>query len=99
MGGPGVPGCMAIGHWGRGPDHRAVSQSPANCSDHDMILSTAELAHIREQFDFARSGRVVTNNAASTQPPRQLLDLYRSLIPQYENVHRGQSSASMRTTG
>lgn len=63
-----------------------------------MSLSAAELAHIREQFDFARSGRVVTNNAASTQPPRQLLDLYRSLIPSYENVHRGQSDASRYTT-
>src|SRR6476620_1046373 len=52
----------------------------------------------REQFDRASSGRIVTNNAASTQPPRQLLDLYRSLIPFYENVHRGQSTASQRTT-
>jgi len=63
-----------------------------------MTLSPAELAHIREQFDFDRGGRVVTNNAASTQPPRQLLDLYRSLTPFYENVHRGQSDASMYTT-
>jgi len=39
----------------------------------------------------------VTNNA-STQPPRQLLDLYRSLVTSYENVHRGQSAASRRTT-
>jgi cysteine desulfurase / selenocysteine lyase len=41
---------------------------------------------------------VVTNNAASTQPPRELLELYRSLTPGYENVHRGQSSASQRMT-
>ena len=63
-------------------------------------LRTAELDvhRIREQFDLSRSGRIVTNNAASTQPPRQLLDLYRSLVPSYENVHRGQSSASKRTT-
>lgn len=67
-------------------------------SQYSMSLSTAELAHIREQFDFDRSGRVVTNNAASTQPPRQLLDLYRSLTPFYENVHRGQSDASAYTT-
>jgi cysteine desulfurase/selenocysteine lyase len=40
----------------------------------------------------------VTNNAASTQPPRELIDLYRSLVPWYENVHRGQSAASRRTT-
>jgi cysteine desulfurase/selenocysteine lyase len=53
---------------------------------------------IREHFDFPATGRVVLNNAASTQPPRELLDLYRSLVPTYENVHRGQSSASRRTT-
>ena len=53
---------------------------------------------IRAHFDLARSGRIVTNNAASTQPPRQLLDLYRSLVPSYDNVHRGQSTASQRTT-
>jgi cysteine desulfurase/selenocysteine lyase len=57
-----------------------------------------DVQRIRQHFDLARSGRVVTNNAASTQPPRQLLDLYRSLTPEYENVHRGQSSASRRTT-
>ena len=57
-----------------------------------------DVHRVREQFDLARSGRIVTNNAASTQPPRQLLDLYRSLIPSYENVHRGQSTASQRTT-
>ena len=44
------------------------------------------------------TGRVVTNNAASTQPPRELLELYRRLVPGYENVHRGQSTASRRTT-
>ena len=57
-----------------------------------------DVHRVREQFDLARSGRIVTNNAAITQPPRQLLDLYRSLIPSYENVHRGQSTASQRTT-
>ena len=53
---------------------------------------------IRAHFDFPRAGRVVTNNAASTQPPRELLALYQSLAPMYENVHRGQSSASQHTT-
>ncbi len=57
-----------------------------------------DVHRIRAHFDLARSGRIVTNNAASTQPPRQLLDLYRSLIPSYENVHRGQSTASQVTT-
>ena len=57
-----------------------------------------DVARIREHFCFPAVGRVVTNNAASTQPPRELLELYRSLAPWYENVHRGQSSASQRTT-
>ena len=49
---------------------------------------------IREHFAFPAAGRIVTNNAASTQPPRELIELYRSLKPWYENVHRGQSTAS-----
>ena len=53
---------------------------------------------VRAHFVFPRTGRIVTNNAASTQPPHELLDLHRSLAPQYENVHRGQSSASRLTT-
>jgi cysteine desulfurase/selenocysteine lyase len=54
---------------------------------------------VRSHFDFVATGRVATNNAASTQPPRELLDLYRRLTPWYDNVHRGQSTASRRTTG
>jgi cysteine desulfurase / selenocysteine lyase len=57
-----------------------------------------DVARIRRHFAFPRVGRVVTNNAASTQPPRELLELYRSLAPWYENVHRGQSSASQQMT-
>ena len=53
---------------------------------------------IRGHFVFPRLGRVVTNNAASTQPPAELLELYGSLGPGYENVHRGQSSASQAMT-
>jgi cysteine desulfurase/selenocysteine lyase len=53
---------------------------------------------IRRHFTFPRAGRIVTNNAASTQPPRELLALYTSLAPGYENVHRGQSSASRQMT-
>jgi len=65
-----------------------------------MTTFRAELdvARVRTQFDFARNGRIVTNNAATTQPPRQLLDLYRSLVSSYDNVHRGQSTASLCTT-
>ena len=60
--------------------------------------SDPDIQRIRDQFDFVRCGRIVTNNAASTQPPRELIDLYRRLTPWYENVHRGQSTASRRTT-
>jgi len=53
---------------------------------------------IRSHFVFPQAGRIVTNNAASTQPPRELLALLESLAPDYENVHRGQSSASQAMT-
>ncbi len=57
-----------------------------------------DIKAIRARFAFPGSGRIVTNNAASTQPPRDLLELYRLLAPRYENVHRGQSSASQAMT-
>src|SRR5688572_17580526 len=53
---------------------------------------------MRAHFDFPATGRVVTNDAATTQTPRELVDLYRSLSPWYESVHRGQSTASQRIT-
>ena len=53
---------------------------------------------IRKHFLFPDRGRVVTNNAASTQPPRELFDLLRALGGDYENVHRGQSRAARATT-
>jgi cysteine desulfurase / selenocysteine lyase len=53
---------------------------------------------IRNHFTFPELGRIVTNNAASTQPPRELVALYQALAPGYENVHRGQSSASQQMT-
>src|SRR3954469_25852078 len=61
----------------------------------DTVL---DAERIRGHFDFPSTGRVVTNNAASTQPPRELVDLFKALVPDYENVHRGQSDASMHTT-
>jgi len=53
---------------------------------------------IRKFFPAIRSGRTVSNNAASTQVPVQLLKLFEKLIVQYDNVHRGQSVASLTTT-
>jgi cysteine desulfurase / selenocysteine lyase len=63
-----------------------------------MRAAPLDVRAIREHFLFPRLGRVVTNNAASTQPPAELLALYASLGPGYENVHRGQSGASQAMT-
>jgi len=74
----------------RGPagGRRAMTESPG----------PLDVQAIRRHFAFPELGRVVTNNAASTQPPRELLELYSSLGPGYENVHRGQSAASQQMT-
>jgi cysteine desulfurase/selenocysteine lyase len=71
---------------GRPPGAMAVSTGPL------------DVQAIRDHFTFPGLGRIVTNNAASTQPPRELLGLYASLSPGYENVHRGQSTASQQMT-
>jgi cysteine desulfurase / selenocysteine lyase len=57
-----------------------------------------DVDRIRGHFDFPATGRVVTNNAATTQTPRELVDLYRRLSPWYESVHRGESAASQQMT-
>ena len=48
-----------------------------------------DVESIRGHFVFPTTGRIVTNNAASTQPARELLELIAELAPQYDNVHRG----------
>jgi cysteine desulfurase/selenocysteine lyase len=60
--------------------------------------NTWDVQAIRRHFVFPQAGRVITNNAASTQPPRELLTLHHALAYDYDNVHRGQSDASQRTT-
>ncbi len=60
--------------------------------------SPIQVERVRRHFFFPETRHVVTNNAASTQPPRELVDLFRTLAPDYENVHRGQSIASQLTT-
>lgn len=59
---------------------------------------TLDVQAIRKHFPAIAKGRIVTNNAASTQPPRKLVELFRELAPDYENVHRGQSTASKTMT-
>ncbi len=63
-----------------------------------MANAEWDIEAVRRQFIFPGTGRLVTNNAASTQPPRALLALTERLAADYENVHRGQSGASRRTT-
>jgi len=53
---------------------------------------------IRKFFPAIKAGRIVSNNAASTQIPIQLLAVLKKLTAQYDNVHRGQSQASILTT-
>lgn len=66
---------------------------------YESTYTSIDLGRIRSYFPAIRRGRIITNNAASTQMPEQLLNLCRELCPTYENVHRGQSSASVKTTG
>jgi cysteine desulfurase / selenocysteine lyase len=57
-----------------------------------------DVDRVRSHFDFPDCGRIVTNSAASTQPPRELAALLTRLTLGYENVHRGQSVASRQMT-
>ena len=57
-----------------------------------------ETQKIRNFFPAIRAGRIISNNAASTQVPIQLLELLNKLVVQYDNVHRGQSKFSILTT-
>ena len=61
-------------------------------------FKTLDVNSIRQHFLFPEGSRTITNNAASTQPPRELVNLYYELAKNYENVHRGQSDASQQTT-
>ena len=63
-----------------------------------ITAAPIQVERVRQHFLFPASRQAVTNNAASTQPPRELVELFRTLAPDYENVHRGQSEASRVTT-
>jgi cysteine desulfurase / selenocysteine lyase len=63
-----------------------------------LATHSLDVDRVRSHFDFSDRGRIVTNNAASTQPPRELAALLTKLTEGYENVHRGQSVASQRMT-
>lgn len=54
---------------------------------------------IRKHFPAITKGkRICTNNAATTQMPKEMLKLLNKLYVQYANVHRGQSKASIKMT-
>ncbi len=61
-------------------------------------MTTIDTKKIRKFFPAIKAGRILTNNAASSQPPQQLFDLLKKLSSQYDNVHRGQSQASLQIT-
>ena len=71
---------------------------PSRERTHAVDRGSVDVQAMRQHFVFPGVGRVVTNNAASTQPPGELLELCRSLAAGYENVHRGQSDASRAMT-
>ena len=57
------------------------------------------LEEIRKHFSAIEEGRrICVNNGATTQIPKELLDLSKKLYVRYDNVHRGQSSTSIETT-
>jgi cysteine desulfurase / selenocysteine lyase len=64
----------------------------------DPSTGRLDVERLRSHFDFPGTGRVVTNNAATSQTPRELIELIGRLSPWYEGVHRGQSAASRRIT-
>lgn len=59
------------------------------------MINTQE---IKKFFPAITAGRILSNNAASTQVPVQLVELMNKLIASYDNVHRGQSQSSILTT-
>ena len=64
-----------------------------------IITVKMETSRIRKHFPaIAKSKRICTNNAATTQIPQELLELTKKLYLQYDSVHRGQSTASIKTT-
>jgi cysteine desulfurase / selenocysteine lyase len=64
--------------------------------DQEHLHSELDIKAIRRHFLFPQGKRIVTNNAATTQVPLDLLKMYATLSQDYENVHRGQSKASVK---
>ena len=44
----------------------------------EVRVTPLDVEAIRSHFFFPERGRIVTNNAASTQPPRELVQLYQT---------------------
>ena len=54
-----------------------------------MNAEPVDVHAVREHFAFPKLGRIVTNNAASTQPPDELLALYQSWRPDMKTCTGG----------
>jgi cysteine desulfurase / selenocysteine lyase len=76
-------------------EHFPVLRSTRSAAE-NATNGRLDVARIRKNFAAINAGRIVTNNAASTQIPDSLLSLYKELSLTYENVHRGQSLASRK---
>jgi hypothetical protein len=73
---------MTFKRRGSGTDRAGRRGSlPAGPPVSSAAAAPLDVQAIRERFAFSRLGRIVTNNAASTQPPDELLALYQSLAP------------------
>jgi cysteine desulfurase / selenocysteine lyase len=62
------------------------------------VQNDLDIKAIRKHFLFTKCKRIITNNAATTQLPVDLLKMQATLARDYENVHRGQSKASQKMT-
>ena len=64
---------------GRDPRRRRLRPGPADVRRLGERTGAVNIERIRAHFAFPRAGRIVTKNAASTQPPCEFVALYRSL--------------------
>lgn len=67
-------------------------------SNPQRVQTDLDIKGIRRHFLFPQCRRIITNNAATTQVPVDLLKMNAALAKDYENVHRGQSKASLKMT-
>jgi hypothetical protein len=74
---PNYNGYLANGCISVTPD-ASYGRRPVEAESEMLDESRLDVDRIRGHFDFVARGRIVTNNAASTQAPRELMALYSS---------------------